>query len=671
MTEPKFDTELAEKAVKTIQMLSADAIQKANSGHPGLPMGMADAAFVLWSRYLRFNPDDPDWINRDRFILSAGHGSMLLYSLLHLFEFDLPMDQLQSFRQWGSMTPGHPEAGVTPGVEVTTGPLGQGFGNGVGMAIASQFLAAHLNEPDFKPIDHFVYALCSDGDIMEGVASEAASLAGHLGLGNIIYLYDDNRITIEGGTELAFSEDVGQRFEAYGWHVLRVDGHNHQDISAAIRTAQAQVSRPTLIICRTHIGKGSPGKQDSADAHGAPLGEDELKATKENIGWPLEPSFLVPEDVRELCHARVEQLRKEYAEWQEMVKEYGDSHPDWRRNWEAFWEKRLPDDLEEKLMEALSKKDDATRNSSGELLQAAAELIPNLIGGSADLAPSTKTLIKKAGSFEKGSYAGRNLHFGIREHAMGAALNGMARYGGLIPYGATFLVFSDYMRPAIRLAAMSKLHVIYVFTHDSFFVGEDGPTHQPVEHVAALRAIPNMTVIRPADPTETAAAWAVALRWTDGPVALILTRQTLPLLDRAALAPADGVAKGGYVLADEQGDSPDLILIATGSEVHLALGVREKLQAQGLSTRVVSMPSVELFERQSSEYRAKVLPPECRKRVVIEAGVPFGWERYAGGDGLIIGMTRFGASAPYKVLAEKFGFTVDSVLQKVQGYMGM
>jgi len=670
MTEPKLDNELAEKAVKTIQMLSADAIQKANSGHPGLPMGMADVAFVLWSRYLRFNPDDPDWLNRDRFILSAGHGSMLLYSLLHLFEFDLPMEQLESFRQWGSLTPGHPEAGLTPGVEVTTGPLGQGFGNGVGMAIASQFLAAYLNEPDFKPIDHFVYAICSDGDIMEGVASEAASLAGHLGLGNIIYLYDDNHITIEGETELAFSEDVGQRFEAYGWHVLRVDGHNHQDISAAIRTAQAQVSRPTLIICRTHIGKGSPGKQDSADAHGAPLGEDELKATKENLGWPLEPSFLVPEDVRELCHRRAEQLGKEYAQWQEEVREYGESHPEWREKWDAFWEKRLPDDLEEKLMEALSKKDNATRNSSGEVLQAAAELIPNLIGGSADLAPSTKTLIKKAGSFEKGSYSGRNLHFGIREHAMGAALNGMARYGGLIPYGATFLVFSDYMRPAIRLAAMSKLHVIYVFTHDSFFVGEDGPTHQPIEHVAALRTIPNMTVIRPADPTETAAAWAVALRWTDGPVALILTRQTLPLLDRTTLAPAEEVAKGAYVLADGEGDSPDVVLIATGSEVHLALGVREKLQAQGRSVRVVSMPSMELFERQSGKYRAEVLPPECRKRVVIEAGVPFGWERYAGDDGLIIGMTRFGASAPYKVLAEKFGFTVDSVLQKVQEYMG-
>ena len=669
MTDLRLDADLAEKAVKTIQMLAADGVQKAKSGHPGMPMGAADYAFVLWSRYLRFNPDDPDWPNRDRFVLSAGHGSMLLYSLLHLFGFDLPVEQLQNFRQWGSRTPGHPELGQTPGVEVTTGPLGQGFGNGVGMAIASQFLAAHLNEPDFKPIDHFVYAICSDGDLMEGVASEAASLAGHLGLSNLIYLYDDNHITIEGDTDLAFSEDVGRRFEAYGWHVLNIDGHNHDDISVAIQVGQAQ-ARPTLITCRTHIGKGSPGKQDSPSAHGEPLGEDELKATKESIGWPTEPSFLVPDEVRDFCHARAEQLRKEHAEWQAAVNEYGQSHPEWREKWDTFWEKRVPDDLEARLMDALSGKDDATRSSAGEVLQVAAELLPGLVGGSADLAPSTKTLIKKCDSFGKGCYAERNLHFGIREHGMGAILNGMARYGGIIPYGATFLVFADYMRPSIRLAAMSKLQVVYVFTHDSIFVGEDGPTHQPVEQIASLRVIPGLTVIRPADPTETAAAWAVALRRKDGPVALILTRQTLPMLDRSTLAPASELAKGGYILCDGDGEGLDLIIIATGSEVEVALNVRDALQAEGRSVRVVSMPSTDLFEEHSEDYRDQVLPPECEKRVVIEAAVPFGWERYAGDHGLIIGMTRFGASAPQKVLADEFGFTPERVLAKVGAYLG-
>jgi transketolase len=671
MTDVRLDAELSEKAVKTIQMLSADAVQKAKSGHPGLPMGAADVAFVLWSRYLRFCPDDPQWPNRDRFVLSAGHGSMLLYSLLHLFEFDLPMEQLQSFRQWGSKTPGHPEYGETPGVEVTTGPLGQGFANGVGMAIASQYLATQLNTDDFKPIDHYVYALCSDGDLMEGVSSEAASIAGHLGLGNIIYFYDDNHITIEGNTDLAFSEDVGHRFEAYGWHVLRVDGHNHDDIAAAIRNAQAQVARPTLIMCRTHIGKGSPNKQDKASAHGEPLGEDELRATKENIGWPLEPSFLVPDDVRAFCHARAERLRLEAAAWRQAVNEYGRRHPDWKERWDRLLGKHIPDDLEARLLSALSGKPDATRNSSGEALQVASELVPSLMGGSADLAPSTKTLIKSSGSFAKGCYDQRNLHFGIREHGMGAILNGMARYGGLIPYGSTFLVFADYMRPPIRIAALAKHHVIYVFTHDSIFVGEDGPTHEPIEQLASLRAIPGLTVIRPADPTETAAAWAVALRHSHGPVALVLTRQTVPILDRSALPPATELARGAYVLADGQREGLDLIIIATGSEVELALGAREALQADGKSVRVVSMPSTDLFEEQSEEYRREVLPPACKKRVVIEAASPFGWERYAGDEGLIIGINRFGASAPYKVLAEKFGFTVEKVVEKVRGYLSM
>jgi len=662
--------EMAKKAVQTIKMLCVDMVQKAHSGHPGMPMGCADIAFVLWLRFLIHNPDDPSWINRDRFVLSAGHGSALLYTMLHLTGYPLSMEALKAFRQWGSMTPGHPEYGLTAGVETTTGPLGQGFANGIGMAIAAKMLASRLNRDGTALIDHTVYAICSDGDLMEGVSSEAASLAGHLGLDNIVYIYDDNRITIDGSTDLAFTEDRGKRFEAYGWFVQHIDGHDHSQIEEAIRAAKAETERPSLIVARTHIARGAPTLEDSSKSHGEPLGEQEIAQMKEKAGWPAEP-FYIPEEVRELFFTRNRELQSAYRAHTRLMEEVFGKDAGLRALWEDMRLKRPRGDLEAMLLDAVSgNKPDATRNSSGKALQAAARVFPGLCGGSADLTPSNKTFLQGAGTIRRGDFSGRNLHFGVREHAMGSISNGVALYGGFIPYAGTFLVFADYMRPSIRLASLMGLQVIYVFTHDSIFVGEDGPTHQPVEQIASLRAIPGLVVIRPADPTETAAAWSVALRRTNGPTALCLTRQSVPVLDRSIYPKAQEVSKGAYVLSEARG-APEMIIIATGSEVHLALEVQSALAERGVRVRVVSMPSQELFEEQEASYKELVLPPAVTKRVVIEAAVPFGWERYLCGGGLIIGVERFGSSAPYKVLAERFGFVKEAVLERIEAHFGL
>jgi transketolase len=658
--------ELDELCINTIRTLAMDGVQKAKSGHPGMPMGMAAAAYVLWTRFLRHNPRNPNWLNRDRFILSAGHGSMLLYSLLHLTGYDLPLDELRRFRQWGSRTPGHPEHGETPGVEVTTGPLGQGFGNGVGMAIAARHLAARLNTPEFQVINHLVYAIVSDGDLMEGIASEAASLAGHLKLGNIIYLYDDNHITIEGSTSLAFTEDVSRRFEAYGWHVQEVAGNDIEAVEAAIRRAQEVSDRPSLIRTRTHIAYGSPNKQDTAAAHGAPLGEEEVRLTKRNLGWPEDETFLVPPEALAVFREAVPRGERLESEWDRMMHGFAAAHPDRYKLYETLMNGGLEESWEQCLPPFSSEsKPVATRAASGMCLTALFPHAPGLLGGSADLSPSNDTYVKGFGDFSADHYEGRNFHFGVREHAMGAILNGMALHGGLIPYGGTFLIFSDYMRPSVRLAAMMKAHVVYVWTHDSIGLGEDGPTHQPVEQVAALRAIPGLVCIRPADAPETAEAWRAALRWTAGPVGLFLTRQKLPLIDRASFAPAAGLHRGAYVLADAQDQKPDVILIASGSEVAVALQAREQLESSGLRTRVVSMPCWEFFSMQDAAYRDSVIARSARLRVSIEAAVPFGWERWIGEDGLVIGLDHFGASAPYETLMKEFGFTAENVVRKV------
>ena len=658
------DRERVRKSVNTIKILAVEMVQAANSGHPGMPMGCADLAFVLWTQFLKHWPADPFWINRDRFVLSAGHGSALLYAMLHLSGYPLPMEQLRRFRQMDSMTPGHPEYGVTPGVETTTGPLGQGFANGVGMAIASKMLAARFNGKDRCLIDHTVYGICSDGDLMEGVASEAASLAGHLGLDNLIYLYDDNRITIDGSTDLSFSEDRGRRFEAYGWFVQQIDGHDHDQIEAALRIAKEEQNRPSIIMARTHIAHGAPTLQDSSDAHGAPLGKEEIGRIKKSIGWPDEP-FHVPPEVRELFEQRKQELLAEYEASVEAIDKARSQDPEFKERWDAMLEKRLPGDIESVLLESIGPDAEATRISSGKILQTAAGLVPGLCGGSADLTPSNKTMIKGEAFVARGEFRGRNFHFGVREHAMGSICNGMALYGGWIPYAGTFLAFADYMRPAIRLAALMRLQVVFVFTHDSIFVGEDGPTHQPVEQLASLRAIPGLVTLRPADPTETAASWAIALRRTEGPTALCLTRQGTQVLDRRVYPGAENVARGAYVLSDCQG-TPEILIIATGSEVHLALHAQSALAEQGTKTRVVSMPSQELFEAQGRAYRESVLPPSITKRVAIEAASSFGWDRYLPTGGLMIGMEGFGKSAPGKVLAGHFGFTRESVLQRIR-----
>lgn len=652
---------LDQLCVNTIRTLAMDAVQKANSGHPGLPMGMADVAYVLWTQFLKHNPANPDWPNRDRFVLSGGHGSMLLYSLLHLTGYDLPLEELMNFRQWGSRTPGHPEYGLTPGVETTTGPLGQGFANGVGMAVAERFLAETFNRPGYPLVDHYIYAIVTDGDLMEGISHEAASLAGHLGLGKLIYLYDDNHISIDGPTELAFTEDRCARFEAYGWHVQQADGHHREAVARAIRAAQAETSRPSLIACRTHIAYGSPNKQDTAAAHGAPLGAEEVRLTKENLGWSPDAQFYIPEEVLARYREAVPRGQALEGDWQRLFERYAAEHPDLAEQWQQVWSGELPAGWDE-AMPAFDPSDGpmATRSASGKVLNAIAPALPTLIGGSADLTPSNNTELKSYAWLQTGKFGGRNIHFGVREHTMGGILSGLALHGGVIPYGGTFLIFSDYMRPSIRLAAMMELPVVYVFTHDSVGLGEDGPTHQPVEHLPSLRAIPNLIVIRPADATETVEAWRVALEHRVGPVALLLTRQKLPVLDRSALAPARGLRHGAYVLADTDG-APDLILLASGSEVQVALETCERLAAQGVKARVVSMPSWELFEQQPPEYRAEVLPPEVTARLAVEAAVPLGWDRYVGPHGDVVGLQRFGASAPYKVIFEQLGFTSENV----------
>ncbi|HEX6587906.1 MAG TPA: transketolase [Longimicrobiales bacterium] len=675
-----------ELSINTLRFLAADAVEQANSGHPGMPMGAAAMAYVLWQRHLRHDPSDPRWLDRDRFVLSAGHGSMLLYGLLHLTGYDLSIDQIRNFRQFGSLTPGHPEAHITPGVEATTGPLGQGVGNAVGMAIAERFLAARYNRDGHELFDHYTYVICSDGDLMEGIASEAASLAGHLALGKLIMLYDDNEISIDGSTELAFTEDVEMRFEAYGWHVEHVeDGNDLDAVDAAIREAQAETDMPSLIAVRTHIGYGSP-KQDSAESHGSPLGEEALIASKENLGWPLAPRFHIPQEVR--VHMGAAKQRGASDAWAEKLEAYREVEPELAAELELLMNGKLPEGWDAELPTfGAETKAMATRAASGKAINALAKKLPTLLGGSADLAPSNNTTIVGEPAQSRDEHGGRNFHFGVREHAMGAALNGMALHGGVIPYGGTFLIFSDYMRPSMRLAALTGLRVVYVLTHDSIGLGEDGPTHQPVEHLMALRAIPDLTVIRPADANETVEAWRIAVQrggigpegagsghsggpsaarvghpsvGRGGPTVLALSRQNLPILDAAKAR--EGVERGAYVVRESNGDA-QLVFIGTGSEVELCMRAAARLEKEhGIATRVVSMPSWELFAEQSADYRAQVLPREL-PRVAVEAGVTLGWERWVGGDGLIVGLDRFGASAPGKVALEKLGFNEENVIE--------
>jgi len=667
-----LDPEFEARAINTLRFLSADAVQKANSGHPGLPMGAAAIAYTIWTRHLRHNPRNPDWPNRDRFILSGGHGCALLYSLLHLTGYDLSLDELKRFRQWGSKTPGHPEYGLTPGVETTTGPLGQGFANGVGMAIAEAHLAAEFNRPGFEIVDHYVYALVTDGDLMEGVASEAASLAGHLRLGKLIYLYDDNRISIDGSTDLTFTEDRAKRFEAYGWQVLQVaDGNDVEAIDAAIQEAKGD-ARPSLIICRTQIGYGLPTRQGTAKAHGEPPGEEELRGAKERLGWPLEPDFYIPEDVLAFYRQALDRGEAAEAAWQEQFEHYRQQYPELAAEFERRIAMRLPEGWDKDLPEfPADAKGMATRAASGKVLNALATRLPELMGGSADLTPSNNTWMNCTTAFQADNPLGRYLHFGVREHAMGSIVNGMALHRGLIPFGATFLVFSDYMRPAIRLSALSHMGSIWVFTHDSIGLGEDGPTHQPIEHLPALRAIPNLVVIRPADANEVREAWKVAIERRHAPTALVLSRQAIPVLDRLVFAPASGLKRGAYVLADLGGGRPQLILMASGSEVSLIVEAGYALAAEGYNVRLVSFPSWELFEGQDRGYRDEVLPPNIERRLAIEAARPLGWERWVGDKGRVLGINRFGASAPYQVLYEKFGLTVADVVREAKALLGV
>lgn len=651
--------------INTIRTLAIDGVQKANSGHPGAPMGMAPMAYTLWTRFLKHNPRNPHWADRDRFVLSAGHASMLIYSLLHLTGYDLSLEDLKNFRQWGSKTPGHPEYGVTPGVETTTGPLGQGLSMAVGMAIAERILAQHFNRPNHTIVDHYTYVIAGDGDLMEGVASEAASLAGHLKLGKLICCYDDNSVTIEGKTDLAFTEDVAKRFEAYGWHVRRIEhGDDPQSIASAIEAAQQVTDQPSLICIKTHIAHGSPNKQDSASAHGAPLGEEEIKLTKQALGWPSLEPFFVPEEALTYFRKSVEHGQEWEQDWQKRFEAYIDAYPDLAQEWEQRMSGDLPEGWEEALPEFPLDKSVATRIASGKIVNAIAAKIPALLGGSADLGPSNNTTLSAYPSLSSQQYNGRNVHYGVREHAMGALMNGMALHGGIIPYGGTFLVFSDYVRPAVRLSALMEQRVIYVFTHDSIGLGEDGPTHQPVEHLAALRVIPNLWVFRPADATETTIAWKVALERKDGPTALALSRQGLPIIDRKQGPSADLTAKGAYILAEASKSQPDLIMLATGSEVSLAVKAQKELETKGVATRVVSMPCWELFDQQSQAYKDEVLPPAITARLAIEAASPFGWHKYVGDKGEIIGVETFGASAPDKILLEKYGFSLANVVEQ-------
>jgi len=664
-------TALDQLCINTIRTLALDAVQQAKSGHPGLPMGAAPMAYVLWTRFLRHNPRHPKWANRDRFLLSAGHGSMLLYALLYLTGYDLSLDEIKRFRQWRSKTPGHPENVLTPGVEVTTGPLGQGFANGVGMAIGQAHLAARFNRPDFPLLDHYIYAIVSDGDLMEGVAAEAASLAGHLKLGKLIYLYDNNRVTIDGSTDLAFTEDVVRRFEAYGWHTQTVeDGNDLDAIERAIREAQAVTDRPSLISVHTIIGYGLP-TQGTHKAHSDPPGEEAVREAKRRLGWPEDRTFYVPEEA--LAHFRkaVERGAQLEAEWNALVEEYERAYPELAREWKLTMSSELPEDWERHLPSFADAKPMATRQASGEVINAIAPAIPMLIGGSADLTGSNNTEIKSSHDFQPGAYDGRNIHFGVREHAMGACLTGISLNGGLIPFGGTFLVFSDYMKASIRLAALSEVQVIYVFTHDSIGLGEDGPTHQPVEQLAGLRAIPHLYVIRPADPHEVREAWRIAILRRHAPTALALSRQKVPVIDRQRYASAEGLRRGAYILAEAADDkgaatTPELILMATGSEVHLALEAREALQKERIRTRVVSFPCWELFEDQDEIYRNDVLPPQVTARLAIEAGARLGWDRYVGPTGDVISLDRFGASAPGEIVLRELGFNVENVIARAR-----
>ena len=661
------DAELESKAINTIRFLSADCVQQAKSGHPGLPMGAAAMAYTIWTRHLKFNPRNPSWPDRDRFVLSGGHGSMLLYSLLYLTGYDLPLEELKNFRQWGSRTPGHPEYGLTPGVEVTTGPLGQGFSNGVGMGIAATHLAAIFNRPDHEVIDHTIYAIVTDGDLMEGVASEAASLAGHLRLGRLIYLYDNNHISIDGKTELAFTEDRAKRFEAYGWHVQNIpDGNDVQAIDQAIQKAKAD-PRPSLIICRTHIGYGLPTRQDTEKAHGEPPGDEELDGAKRKLGWPVQPRFFVPDDVLAFFRQAVTRGEKVESEWHARLGAYRKAYPDLAGELERRLQGDLPEGWDSKLTEfPPDAKGMATRIASGKVLNTLAANLPELIGGSADLAPSNKTWIDGFPSFQANTPTGRNFHFGVREHAMGATVNGMAVHGGVIPYGGTFLVFSDYMRPAIRLSALSDYPSIWVFTHDSIGLGEDGPTHQPIEHLAALRSIPKLTIIRPADANEVSEAWKYVIQHRHGPTALVLTRQNTPVYDRSVYAPADSLQRGAYIMADLGDNPPELILMASGSEVSLIVQAGANLAAEGVNVRLVSFPSWELFERQDQKYQEAVFPVRIKARLAVEAGVAQGWKRWVGDQGSIISIEKFGASAPYQTIYEHYGLTVENVVSQAR-----
>jgi transketolase len=663
--ESNITPELEQLCINTIRALAIDAVQKAESGHPGLPLGAAPMAYVLWTKFLRHNPKNPKWENRDRFLLSAGHGCMLLYSLLYLTGYEVSLDEIKNFRQWGSITPGHPEYGLTPGVEITTGPLGQGFANGVGMAMGAAHLAAKFNKTDFSLIDHNVYAIVSDGDLMEGVASEAASLAGHLKLGKLIYLYDDNHVTIEGFTDLAFSEKVPQRFEAYGWHTSMVeDGNDLNAIEAAIRDAQSVADRPSLISVKTTIGYGMP-TAGTRKAHSDAPGADAVRETKRHLGWPEDKQFYVPDEALGHFREAIDRGAQLEREWDEQVSAYKEKHSDFSSLWDTTMKGELPDGWEKHLPSFEDAKPVATRVASGEVINALAPYMPMLIGGSADLGVSNNTDIKEGGSFEAGSYDGRILHFGVREHAMGATMTGMALNGGLIPYGGTFMTFSDYMRPSIRLACLSEVQAIYVFTHDSIGLGEDGPTHQPIEHLAALRAIPHLFVVRPADVHEVREAWRLAILRRHAPTALALTRQKVPLIDRKVHASAEGLRRGGYILAEAEGDG-QLILIATGSEVSLALDARDQLQKDGVPTRVVSLPCIELFEEQDQNYRDEVLPPSVTARLAIEAGVRQGWDRYVGAKGDVVCLDRFGASAPGDVVMKNLGFNVENVVKQAK-----
>lgn len=679
-------SELDQLCINTIRMLSVDTVQKAESGHPGMPMGAAAMAYVLWTRHLRYNPRNPSWPDRDRFVLSAGHASALLYGLLHLTGYDLSLDDLKQFRQWGSRTPGHPERGCAPGVEVTTGPLGQGLGNAVGLAIAERWLAATFNRPGHAVVDHYTYVLASDGDMMEGLSSEAASLAGTLRLDRLIVLYDANRVTLSATTDLTFSEDVGGRFAACGWQVQHIDGDNPGAIDDALVAARAAEERPSLIVARTHIGHGSPGKQDTFQAHGEPLGADEVRATKRAAGWPEEPAFYLPAAALQVFRSSLDRGAALEAAWRQGMNAYTSRFPAEARDFTRSLAGELPHDWQSHLpVFTPADGETATRDAGGKVIAALAAVVTNLIGGSADLDPSTRTAMKDRGDFQSPlrppdadgsktqgrtgggwSYAGRNIHFGVREHVMAAALTGMAVHGGILPFGATFLSFSDYMRPSIRLAALSEAHVIYVFTHDSLALGEDGPTHQPVEHLPSLRAMPNLMVIRPSDATETVEAWRVAVAHTGGPVAIVLTRQKLPVLDRTTLGPAAGLAQGAYVLVEAAGTVPEAILIATGSEVALALEAHARLTSEGLACRVVSMPCWELFDLQAQSYRDAVLPPAVRARVSIEAASPFGWQRYVGSSGASVGVDRFGASAPGPTVMRELGLTPERVVETVK-----